>query len=107
MSPQVFHVLLALHQGPQHGYSIIQDIRQRTSDEIRLTASTLYDALARLVNGGLIEEVDAPDTGGQDSRRRYYRITRGGRQSAQLEAQRLDRLLRVAKATGVSPKGTR
>ena len=106
MSPQVFHVLLSLHQGPQHGYSIIQDIRQRTGEEIRLTASTLYDALARLVDAGLIEEVDAPDTG-QDSRRRYYRITRAGRQTAQQEAQRLDRLLRLARGAGVSPKGSR
>ena len=107
LSPQVFHVLLALHQGPLHGYSIIQDIRQRTGEEIRLTASTLYDALARLVDAGLIEEVAAPAADVQDSRRRYYRITRAGRQAAQLEAQRLDRLLRSARATGVSPRSSR
>jgi DNA-binding PadR family transcriptional regulator len=103
----VFHVLLALHQGPLHGYSIIQDVRQRTGDEIRLTASTLYDALARLVDTGLIEEVAAPAADTQDSRRRYYRITRTGRLAAQVEAQRLDRLLRSARATGVSPRSAR
>ncbi len=106
LSPQVFQVLLSLHQGPLHGYSIIQDIRQRTADEIRLTASTLYDALARLVDQGLIEEVDAPGAEGRDSRRRYYRITKPGRQVAQHEVQRLERLIRMARATGVVPKGT-
>lgn len=107
LSPQVFQVLLSLHQGPLHGYSIIQDIRERTTGEIRLTASTLYDALARLVDQGLIVEVDAPrGEEDADSRRRYYAITKVGRQAAELEVQRLERLVRMARATGVLRKGT-
>lgn len=105
LSPQVFQVLLSLYQGALHGYSIIQDIDDRTSGEIRLTASTLYDALARLVDQGLIEEVDAPRDS-SDTRRRYYAITRFGRQAAEREVQRLERLVRMARATGVLRKGT-
>jgi DNA-binding PadR family transcriptional regulator len=105
MSPQVFQILLSLVDGPLHGYGIIQDVATRTSSEIRLTASTLYDALARLVDQDLIEEVDrAGPTRAQapplrnDSRRRYYALTADGRQAARREAARLRRLVDAARA---------
>lgn len=104
LSPQVFQVLLSLHQDAQHGYSIIQDVRERTGDQMRLTASTLYDALARLVDQGLIEEVDAP-ADSADSRRRYYAITKAGRQAAEREVSRLEDVIRMARAAGVARKG--
>lgn len=106
MSPQVFQILLTLHQGPQHGYAIIQDVRQRTDDRVRLTASTLYDALARLVDQGWIQEVPAP-RGSPDARRRYYVVTPAGRKSAQQEVRRLEELVRMARASGVLPGGAR
>ena len=93
LTPQVFQILLSLADGPSHGYAIITDIAERTSGEIRLTASTLYDALARLLDQGLIEEL-ADEPGG---RRRSYRLTSLGRQVAQLEARRLERLLDMAR----------
>jgi len=62
LSPQVFQILVSLLDGPRHGYAVIQDIRERTQDEIRLTASTLYDALARLHDQGWIDETDGPGT---------------------------------------------
>lgn len=104
LSPQVFQVLLSLHQDAQHGYAIIQDIRERTDDQMRLTASTLYDALARLVDQGLIEEVEAP-VDSADARRRYYAITKAGRQATEREVRRLEDLVRMARATGVIRKG--
>jgi DNA-binding PadR family transcriptional regulator len=105
LSPQVLQILLSLCSGPRHGYSIIQDIRERTAEEIRLTASTLYDALARLLDQGWIEEVDAPDDAG-DSRRRYYALTRGGREAAQSEIARLERLVRAARAIPIFRKAS-
>jgi DNA-binding PadR family transcriptional regulator len=102
LSAQVFQVLLSLHEGPLHGYSIIQNIRERTRDGMRLTASTLYDALARLVDQALIEEVGAPrDVRVHDSRRRYYALTTLGREVTQLETHRLQRLVEMAKDVGV------
>jgi DNA-binding PadR family transcriptional regulator len=107
MSPQVFQVLLSLHQGPLHGYSIIQDITQRTGGEVRLTASTLYDALARLVDQRVIEEIEAPsDSPSADARRRYYQLTSLGREATKREVERLERLLRMARETGALRKGT-
>ena len=99
MSPQVFQILLSLHDHPLHGYAIIQDIAKRTDGEVRLTASTLYDALARLVDQAWIAEVDAPaDAEAHDSRRRYYGLTAAGRDAAEREAARLQRVVASARA---------
>lgn len=96
LSPQVLHVLLALGQGALHGYAIIQHVGDETSGEIRLTASTLYDALARLVDQGLIEEVEPPDAGA-DARRRYYAMTVVGRDVVTAEVARLERAVQRAR----------
>ena len=99
MSSQVFQILLSLVDGPLHGYAIIQDVSARTSGEIRLTASTLYDALARLVDQAWIEEVsNIPAEAPRDSRRRYYALTARGRDAAEREAARLERLIDAARA---------
>jgi len=98
LSPQVFQVLLSLSDKPLHGYAIIQDIRQRTDGDMRLTPSTLYDALARLSDQGLIDEVeDAAKPVDADSRRRSYRLTSLGRDVAEAEARRLARLIAMAR----------
>ena len=99
MTPQVFQILLSLADGPKHGYAIIADIRERTSDEMQLTASTLYDALARLADQALIREATPPaDAPSSDSRRRYYELTSSGRAAAEHESARLARLLEMARA---------
>jgi DNA-binding PadR family transcriptional regulator len=98
LSPQVFQVLLSLVDGASHGYAIIQDVEARTDREMRLTPSTLYDALARLVDQRLIEELDdAPDGAAASSRRRYYRLTAAGRAAAETEARRLEKLIAMAR----------
>ena len=98
LSPQVFQILLSLLDGELHGYALIQDIRRRTDNEVVLTASTLYAAVKRLQSSGWIEEI-APDQPppGHDERRRYYRITTVGRAAAKAEAQRLERVLGMAR----------
>ncbi|MEZ5320273.1 MAG: helix-turn-helix transcriptional regulator [Vicinamibacterales bacterium] len=96
MSPQVFQILLSLADRTLHGYAIIQDIRARTDGAMSLTASTLYAALRRLLDAGLIDELDArPDD--DDPRRRYYRITPKGRAAGRAEAARLERLTAMAR----------
>jgi DNA-binding PadR family transcriptional regulator len=100
LTPQVFQILLSLSDQPLHGYAIITDIESRTGGEIRLTASTLYDALARLVDQDLIDELDEPPAGAvdHDARRRYYTLSDLGREVATLEAGRLQRLVGMARA---------
>ena len=100
LSPQVFQILLSLHEGARHGYAIIQDVSTRTGGQMRLTASTLYDAIARLVDSRLIEPSEAPSDE-TDTRRRYYRMSPLGREVAAAEVRRLARLVDMARAVGI------
>ena len=95
MSPQVFHILLSLADQDLHGYAIIADIAGRTDGRVVLTASTLYAALKRLLDEGLVEELERPVD--DDPRRRYYRLTRQGRAAGREEAARLDALAQMAR----------
>ena len=80
LSAPVFQILLSLAGGELHGYAIIGDIAARTDGEVRLTASTLYAAIRRLVDAGWIEEpAERPAAERDDARRRYYRLTPEGR----------------------------
>ena len=100
-----FHILVALADRDRHGYSILQDVAARTYGKIRLSPSTLYGSIKRLLKDGLIVELEErPDPEHDDERRRYYRLTKLGRNVAMAEAARLARLLADAKATGLFPK---
>lgn len=105
MHKDTFHILVALADHDRHGYSIMQDIASRTDGQIKLSPSTLYSAVKRMLEAGLIEELDErPDPEHDDERRRYYRITKSGRKAALAEARRLERLLADARATGLVPR---
>ena len=98
LSVQVFQILLSLVDDDLHGYAIIQDVARRTGGEVRLTASTLYAAVKRLLDTGWIEELRQRPKGDDDARRRYYRLTPRGRQAARAEARRIERLAGMARA---------
>jgi len=103
MTPAVFHVLLALAAGERHGYAILKDILERTHGKVRMQAGTLYGTLQRLLDLGWVQEVDAPD-GEVDARRRYYRLSREGRDALRVEVARMDELVQIARAANVTPK---
>jgi DNA-binding PadR family transcriptional regulator len=101
----VFHVLVALADRDRHGYSIMQDVAARTDGKVRLSAGTLYTAIRRMLEQGLIDELrDSPDPESADDRRRYYRLTRLGREVAVAEAKRFGELLEQARATKLIPR---
>jgi DNA-binding PadR family transcriptional regulator len=83
----------------------MQAVEQRTGGRITLHAGTLYRALARLVDVELIEELEERPDPATDERRRYYRLTRFGRQVAEAEAARLDSQVRTARALRLLRKG--
>ena len=58
LSPPVFHVLLALADGDKHGYAILKEVEERTNGKVQLSTGTLYAIIKRLLNDGLIEELD-------------------------------------------------
>jgi DNA-binding PadR family transcriptional regulator len=104
LPPATFHILLALNAEERHGYAIILEVEARTNGELRLSAGTLYRSLARMVEQGLITEVDRRRTRDDDERRRYYRITAFGTTVARAEMARLTELVRLAKASGLTPR---
>jgi DNA-binding PadR family transcriptional regulator len=101
LTPAVFHIMLALAQSECHGYGIMLEVERLTQGLLRLGPGTLYRSIQRLLVDGLIEERrDMQDTGGDDERRRYYRLTRLGLEVAQAEAQRLQILVKAARQRG-------
>jgi DNA-binding PadR family transcriptional regulator len=102
LTPAVFHVLLSLADGEKHGYVISKEIARRTNNEVRLGAGTLYGIIKRLLEDGFIEESDErPDFSLDDQRRRYYRLTKQGCALAEAEAERMERVLAMARARRV------
>jgi DNA-binding PadR family transcriptional regulator len=102
LTPGVFHILLALVDQERHGYGIMLEVAERTNQQVRMGPGTLYGTLKRMLEGSLIEECDEridPDL--SDERRRYYRITRQGRRAAAAEAERLQALVRMARAKSI------
>src|SRR5687768_9112808 len=98
----VFHILVALADRDRHGYSIMQDVGARTEGKVVLSAGTLYTAIRRMLEQGLIEELrESPDPSSTDERRRYYALTRFGKRVAAAEVERLSTLLQQARATGL------
>jgi DNA-binding PadR family transcriptional regulator len=97
LTPAVLHILLALAGGERHGYAIAGEVEETTSGSVRMGPGTLYGSIRRMSSAGLIEEVSPKRAADDDERRRYYRLTAFGRRVLELEVQRLDRVVRVAK----------
>jgi len=95
----MFHILVALAEGDLHGYAIMLDVAARTNGKLKLSPGTLYGSIKKMLEDGLIQEIE-PKFGAsnEDERRRYYRLTRFGRQVAAAEAERLTALLAQALA---------
>jgi DNA-binding PadR family transcriptional regulator len=101
LRPVEFHILLSLAAGERHGYGILQDAESLSEGTVP-DVGTLYRALRRIREQGLIADAPAPPAGGSgDERRNDYRITAFGRQVAELEARRLARLIREARLRGL------
>ena len=106
LKPVELLVLTMLSGEERHGYGIRQDILEHTHGAIELEAGNLYRTIRRLEADGLIAETSNRTEPGDDERRRYYRLTRLGRDVARAEARRLERLLSDARASGLLPRRT-
>lgn len=103
LKQSVYRILLCLPDGElMHGYAIMQALSEMTAGRERILPGTLYAALARMEDDGLVEAEEAADddvSGGP--RRRYYRRTKFGRAVARAESERLRALLDIAVAQRV------
>lgn len=101
LTPRELHVLLALADGPLHGYGVILAVKQLTEGLIVLRTGTLYILLRRLLDEGLISESDdRPDPREDDERRRYYALTPLGRRVLEAESRRLATVVSIARKKG-------
>ena len=105
LTPISFEILLALLPGDLHGYAILQAVESRLSGKLPLRTGTIYRALARLMDEGLIGRTGGGED--EDPRRRYYRITAQGRTTAKAEARRLADQVEAARAHRLLPESKR
>jgi DNA-binding PadR family transcriptional regulator len=106
LSPAALHVLLALAGGELHGYGIMLEAARQSDGQYKLGPGTLYDNLRKLMAQGIIEE-SRKQPSGEDSRRRYYRLTGLGRRVLSAEVARLEGVLREARSLLHAPKPRR
>jgi DNA-binding PadR family transcriptional regulator len=98
LTPAVFHILLALMDQERHGYGIMKEVEAQTDGDMLLRPGTLYQAIKRMLDLGLIEESDErPDQALDDERRRYYKLSGLGRKVVAAEMERLRKLLQIAR----------
>ena len=108
LKPSTYYVLLALADGERHGYAIMQAVAEMTGGREAILPGTLYAALARMADEGLIEAREAPanDASG-GPKRRYYRSTPAGRAALRAESERLSSLVDIARKHRILPGGRR
>ncbi len=99
MAPQsflteaTFYLLLSLNPGPAHGYALLKSVQHLSGGAVKLSTSTLYTALARLLDQGLIERVSDPQTATNNRPRKIYRLTGAGSLALAGEKRRIQRML--------------
>ena len=102
LTATVFEILLSLVDGERHGYAIMRDVELRSDDKVKLRPGSLYRAVHRLMEQGLLAEAaERPDPERDDERRRYYRLTSLGRAVARAEAERYAAVLSRADGKGL------
>ncbi len=102
-----YFILLSLASGERarHGYAILKDVETLSAGRVRLNTSTLYEALARLLEQGLIVRVDDPEPENEPGEahpgkpRKAYRLAAPGWRALQAEIGRLENLVSAARRT--------
>lgn len=99
LRPVVLEMLLILNEKELHGYGLMKEVSERTDGRFSLGPGTLYRTLNELEDSGIIAETGrrpAPDAAGRT--RVYYGITPYGKRVASAEAERLARLVKLARS---------
>jgi DNA-binding PadR family transcriptional regulator len=99
LTPAVFHIMLALVDGPRHGYAIMQTVEADAGPDLRMGPGTIYGSLQRMEDAGLVREVVAEGRG-----RRRYTLTALGRKALEAEAARLTKLAETVRAKKLVPR---
>lgn len=84
LTPVVFHILLALHDGPLHGYGVMQAVAESSEGKVKTGPGSIYGSIERMEEAGLVSEAD-----GAEARRKYFKLTPTGRKALRNEAERI------------------
>lgn len=98
LSEATFYILLSLSSGRKHGYAILKDISRLSGSTLQVSTSTLYGALGRMQDQGLIMRVEngSGEAGGPGLPRKVYELTELGRRTLEAELVRLRRQVQAA-----------
>ena len=98
LSEQAFFILLSLSSGQKHGYAVLKDVKDSSAGALVLSTSTLYSALGRMQDQGLIMRVSVDE--GEKPRpglpRKFYQLSEKGRRVLRMETQRMQALVLLA-----------
>src|SRR5262245_25595718 len=106
LKPKVLHILLSLADGPRHGYSIMQEIAERSEGQVRVWPAAMYGTLRELEDLDLIAESEKRPTD-DDERRRYFVLTPFGKRVLSAEVRRLEAIIGHARASRAMRKPVR
>jgi DNA-binding PadR family transcriptional regulator len=96
LTESTFFILLALAEGPRHGYAILREVEELSDGRVKLSTGTLYGAIKRLLEANWIRKVDERDEPARD--RQAYNLTSNGRTILGTEVRRLESLVRLSRA---------
>jgi DNA-binding PadR family transcriptional regulator len=91
LTPVVFHILLAMADGHEHGYAIGKAAEETSG--LRMGPGTIYGSLQRMERDGLVQERESGD-----ERRKPFALTDAGRRALRTEADRIVRLAELARS---------
>jgi len=98
LSEVSFYILLSLASSSKHGYGIWKDVETLSNQSLKLSTSTLYDALERMLQQGLILRVEEEGEQNSGRVRKFYRINELGRKVLAIDMSRMQRLLDLSTA---------
>jgi DNA-binding PadR family transcriptional regulator len=101
LTQTVFHVLLALTEGPLHGYAIMKRVELESG--VPMGPGTIYGSLSRLADAGWVRE-EEPDVGADARRGKAFGLTAAGRDALRAEAARITRLARLKMVRTLAPE---
>jgi DNA-binding PadR family transcriptional regulator len=104
LTEATFYVMLSMAAERRHGYAILKDVKALSQGRIVLSTGTLYGALSRLLDAGLIECVEEEDAAEVGRPRKFYCLTHRGRRTMEAEVKRMSDLLAAAQPRLAQPE---
>jgi DNA-binding PadR family transcriptional regulator len=96
LTESTFLILVCLEEDPKHGYAIMKEVETLSGGRVKLSTGTLFGAIKRLLGLGWIQRAEAAQEVADGRARKYYALTRRGRQVKEAETQRLRQLIAIA-----------